>query len=224
VNILYLIPARGGSQGLLKKNIRELNGKPLIYYTIDAARYVSIDDNICVSTDDDEIIKIVEEYGLSIPFVRPSSLATSFATTESVILHSLEYYRSIGRTYDFVVLLQPTSPLRTGQHISDALKIINSSTEMIVSVKETDANPYYILFEEDENGALQKSKTGIFTRRQDCPNVYELNGAIYIINVEKLLAHGISALQKEKYLMDKKSSIDIDDMLDFKYAEVILNS
>lgn len=222
MNILYLIPARGGSKGLPGKNIKQLNGKPLVYYTVDAAREVGNDADICVSTDDEVIATVVKQYGLEVPFLRPGEIATDYATSEQVIDHAISFYESIGKRYEYVVLLQPTSPLRTGQHLRDALSLINTTTEIIVSVKETDANPYYVLFEENELGILEKSKDANFTRRQDCPKVFELNGAIYIINIVKLKSKGLSKLQKVKYVMDKKSSIDIDDDIDFKLAEVIL--
>ncbi|PKV63226.1 acylneuraminate cytidylyltransferase family protein [Pontibacter ramchanderi] len=222
MNILYLIPARGGSKGLPGKNIKHLNGRPLIYYTIDAAREVSSDIDICVSTDDESIAEVVKHYGLDLPFIRPAELATDNATSEEVLKHAIQYYESISKPYDYVVLLQPTSPLRTGKQIKEALDLINSETEMIVSVKETDANPYYVLFEEDKYGFLKKSKEGTFTTRQDCPKVYELNGAIYIINIEKLKHKVLAELQKAKYVMDKMSSIDIDDNLDFAWCEYIL--
>ncbi len=223
MNILYLIPARKGSKTLPGKNIKDLNGKPLIYYTIDAARKVSSDKNICVSTNDFDIIKVVEAYGLKVPFLRPENLATDISTTEDVILHALEFYNLKGKLFDYVVLLQPTSPLRNGYHLQRALKLITPDTEMIVSVKVTDANPYYVLLEENEKGNLVGSKTANFTRRQDCPEVYELNGAIYIINVLKLLEKGIANMSKKKYLMDKASSIDIDDNIDFEIAKVIMS-
>lgn len=222
MKILFLIPARGGSKGLPDKNIKLLNGKPLICYTIDAAREVGNDADICVSTDDEMIVAVVERYGLTVPFVRPSELAKDSSSSEEVIKHTIEFYESRGKLYDYIVLLQPTSPLRTGRHLSEALKLINNDTEMIVSVKETDASPYYVLFEEDANGILHKSKEGVFTRRQDCPKVYELNGAIYIIKISKIKERGLSGLQKVKYVMDKKCSIDIDDIIDFKLSELIL--
>ncbi|WP_224999072.1 cytidylyltransferase domain-containing protein [Cesiribacter sp. SM1] len=223
MDFLFLITARGGSKGLPGKNIKPLNGKPLIYYTIDAARAVSEQQHICVSTDDSTIAALVEEYGLPVPFKRPAALATDSATTEQVLMHALQFYEEQGINYDFVVILQPTSPLRTGRHLQEAMAAVTPYTEMIVSVKETDANPYYVLFEEDEQGILQKSKEGAFTRRQDCPAVWELNGAIYIINVAKLKQKGLSQLKKQKYVMDKRSSVDIDDETDFRLVEFIIS-
>ncbi len=221
---LYLITARGGSKGLPKKNILSLNGLPLIIYSLNTARMMSEDRNICVSTDAQEIIDVLEQYEYKVPFVRPSSLATDTSSSEQVILHCIEFYKHLGIEYDYIVLLQPTSPLRTSLHVSESLKLVDENTEMIMSVKETDSNPYYVLFEEDENGILQKSKTSTVTRRQDLPKVYEANGAIYIINVKKFMEKGMSQLNKKKFVMNKLSSIDIDDEIDFKLCEFILQS
>lgn len=221
--ILYLIPARGGSKGVPNKNIKLLAGKPLIAYSITEALKIAKKEDICVSTDSIPIKQVAESMGLEVPFLRPDEIASDTATTESVILHALDYYKHKGIHYDFVVLLQPTSPLRKAIHIEEAIALINKDVDLIVSVKETDANPYYVLFQENEEGILEKSKKGVFTRRQDCPVVYELNGAIYVIRVNALLKLGYQNLKKTKYLMPKKVSIDIDDWLDFEIAEVLLN-
>lgn len=218
-----MIPARGGSRGLPGKNIKPLGGKPMICYTLEAARAVAGPEDICVSTDDEAIAAVVEQHGQPLPFLRPAELATDTATTEQVLLHALDFYESKGMQYDYVAILQPTSPLRNGRHLQEALQALTPDTEMLVSVKETDANPYYVLFEEDQNGVLHKSKEASFTRRQDCPRVWELNGAIYIISVEKLKKGGLSSLKKQKYVMDKRASVDIDDEIDFSHAEAIIS-
>ncbi|MBK1438366.1 acylneuraminate cytidylyltransferase family protein [Parapedobacter sp. ISTM3] len=224
MNILYLIPARGGSKGVPHKNIHPLAGKPLIYYTVKAAMEVSSNKNIYLSTDSPQIKQIAEEMGLSVPFLRPKELSGDDVSSEAVLLHAIQAFRDLGRNYDYIVMLQPTSPLRKPEHIKEALSLVTPESELIVSVKITDANPYYVLFEEDNDGILRKAKEGVFIRRQDCPTVYELNGAIYIINVEKLLAKGYQQLAMTKYLMKRDESIDIDTMLDFKLAELILNA
>ena len=154
MKVLVIIPARGGSKGIPRKNIKLFNGKPLIYYTIDCARAVCPDEDICVSTDDSEIISVVEQYGLKVPFVRPAELATDTAGTYEVLLHALDFYEKQGKHYDVVMLLQNTSPFRTAEHVKDALKLFNSEVDMVVSVKESSANPYCNLFEEDSNGHL----------------------------------------------------------------------
>ena len=220
---LFIIPARGGSKGITDKNIKLLNGKPLIFYTIDAAREITRDENICVSTDDSEFIKIIEDYGLKVPFIRPDNLATDTSSSESVIKHALSYYENKGIHYDKVVLLQPTSPLRNGNHIKEALSLFTTNLDLVVSVKETNSNPYYVLFEENEKGYLEKSKKGSFTRRQDCPKVWEYNGAIYVINVKSIQEKSMGQFSNiKKYEMDDLTSIDIDSPLDWELAELIL--
>ena len=221
---LIVIPARGGSKGVPRKNIKVLGDKPLIQYTIDAAKGVFDDEFICVSTDDTEIKSVVEQLGLKVPFLRPNELASDTAGTYEVLLHAISYYESKGYFPDTLILLQPTSPFRTSAHIKEALKLYHESIDMVVSVKETKANPYYILFEEDRNGYLKKTKEANFTRRQDCPKVWEYNGAIYIINVKALKEKTISQFTKVcKFEMDETSSHDIDTLLDWRIAEIIIN-
>lgn len=221
---LIVIPARGGSKGVPRKNIKVLGDKPLIQYTIDAAKGVFDNEFICVSTDDFEIKSVVEQLGLKVPFLRPNELASDTAGTYEVLLHAISYYESKGYFPDTLILLQPTSPFRTSAHIKEALKLYHESIDMVVSVKETKANPYYILFEEDSNGYLKKTKEANFTRRQDCPKVWEYNGAIYIINVKALKASAISQFTKVcKFEMDETSSHDIDTLLDWRIAEIIIN-
>lgn len=222
---LVIIPARGGSKGIPHKNIKPLEGKPLIYYTIDVARSIVADKDICVSTDDAEIISVVEKYGLNVPFVRPEELATDTAGTYEVLLHALNYYEeTLGRHYDVVILLQNTSPFRTADHLKEAIKLYNSDVDMVVSVKECAANPYYCVFEENSDGYLKICKgDGNFFRRQDAPKVYEYNGAIYIMNAEILKSTHMHKMQKRvKYVMDNYSSLDLDNMFDWQMAEYLL--
>ncbi|MCB7480623.1 cytidylyltransferase domain-containing protein [Christiangramia sediminis] len=221
--MLVLIPARGGSKGVPGKNIKLLNGKPLIYYTLEAARELFDDKDILVSTDDLKIKDIVQKSGLSVPFLRPENLATDTSSSYEVILHAIQHMENLGRMYTDIMILQPTSPFRNSEHISEALEIFkNSDVDMVVSVKETKANPYYILFEEDEYGFLHPSKEGVFDRRQDCPKVWEYNGAIYIIRISSIKENSIGALKKiKKYIMDDISSVDIDTEFDWIMAETI---
>ena len=221
---LVIIPARGGSKGIPHKNIKPLGGKPLIYYTIDCARQFVSDDDICVSTDDQKIIKCVEEYGLKVPFVRPADLATDTVGTYEVLLHALSFYEKHGKIYDNIILLQNTSPFRSAEHVKDAMKLYSSDIDMVVSVKETTSNPYYNCFEEDKKGFLQISKgDGLFTRRQDVPKAYEYNGAIYIINPDSLKKMPLGKFTKRvKYVMDDLHSVDLDNMIDWKFAELIV--
>lgn len=223
MRLLTVIPARGGSKGIPRKNIKLFDGKPLIYYTIDCARAIVGDEDICVSTDDEEIIQVVENYGLKVPFKRPDELATDTAGTYEVLLHALDYYESKGNQYDALILLQDTSPFRTAQHLKEALKLYTPNIDMVVSVKECAANPYYCVFEEDGEGFLHICKgNGNYIRRQDAPKVYEYNGAIYIINAKTLKTTHMHKMKKRvKYVMDEISSYDLDTMTDWKIAEII---
>tara|TARA_B100000927_G_scaffold213923_1_gene174338 strand:+ start:5415 stop:6104 length:690 start_codon:yes stop_codon:yes gene_type:complete len=224
MKILYLIPAREGSKGLSKKNILTLDGKPMINYTLDAVIPLKKDnDEICVSTDSEEIKNIVEKKGIKVPFKRPKHLASDTASSRDVINHAIKWYSLSNKFFDLVVLLQPTSPLRTLNHIKECISLWEQNIDMVVSVKETDANPYYVLFEENKDLFLKKSKKGNFTRRQDCPKVYEFNGAIYVIRVKSILHADFNDFNKiKKYLMNKESSIDVDDIIDFHLAEIMI--
>ena len=223
---LIVIPARGGSKGIPKKNIKLLAGKPLIYYSIDLARLINKDTDICVSTDDDEIINIVQDYGLDIPFKRPKNIANDSESTYSVLCHALNYYENLGKTYDAIIKLQPTSPFRRSIHLEEALKIFNNDVDMVVSVKETGSNPYYVLFEEDKNGFLHKSKNGKYTCRQSCPKVWEFNGSIYVINTNSLKQYSsFNEFNKIiKYTMNDFFSVDIDTPFDWVIAETLIKN
>lgn len=225
MKILTIIPARGGSKGIPKKNIKPLNGKSLIYYTIDCARAVCADEDICVTTDDAEIISVVEQYGLKVPFVRPEELATDTAGTYEVLLHALNFYEQQGKQYDVVLLLQNTSPFRTPKQVKEAIKLYRSDIDMVVSVKECSANPYYCVFEENQEGYLNICKgDGNITRRQDAPKVYEYNGAIYVINPHSLKQMPLNKFARRiKYVMDEQSSLDLDTMNDWRMAELIVS-
>ena len=220
---LIIIPARGGSKGIPGKNIKRLGGKPLIQYTLEGARELFSDNQICVSTDSPKIKEVVENLGLAVPFLRPDELATDTASTYDVLLHALNFYEHRNYLPDVVILLQTTSPFRTSNHISEALGLYSNSYDMVVSVKETKSNPYYVLFEEDENGWLAKSKKGRFIRRQDAPKVWEYNGAVYVINPKSLKEKNHLEFHKvKKYVMDELSSIDLDDVLDWKISEFLI--
>ena len=223
MKILVVIPARGGSKGIPRKNIKPFAGKPLIYYTIDTARVIVPDEDICVSTDDDEIIQVVEDYGLKVPFKRPDELATDTAGSYEVLLHALDFYEKQGKHYDVLLLLQNTSPFRTVNHVKEALALYTPDVDMVVSVKECAANPYYCVFEENQDGYLHVCKgDGTIYRRQDAPKVYEYNGAVYVINTESLRKQHLHQFAKRiKYVMDEKSSFDLDTMNDWRIAELM---
>jgi len=221
---LVIIPARGGSKGIPHKNIKELGGKPLICYAIDVARAFTTDDNICVSTDDDAIIKVVEDYGLKVPFKRPDYLASDNAGTNGVLVHALDFYEQKRVRFDVVVLLQTTSPFRMVKDVIEALKLYDDSIDMVTSVMPAKCNPYYDGYEDNDEGLLTISKgEGTIERRQDAPRVWQQNGAVYVINPESLKTKGLAGMTKiRKYVMDEIHSVDLDNMLDWKIAEIML--
>lgn len=224
MKLLYVIPARGGSKGIPHKNIKLLVGKPLIVYTIEVARALSEDKYICISTDDSEIVRVVEETGLHVPFMRPASLATDTSSTYDVLLHAIQYYEQIGEFFDAVVLLQPTSPLRTAQQVENAIRLFDQSTDAVVSVCESSQNPYYNLFEEDSDGYLNISKgDGKVKRRQEAPTVWMFNGAIYVFNIESLKKGYFDTFKKiRKFVMPLEYSVDLDTSVDWRFLESIM--
>lgn len=222
---LVIIPARGGSKGIPHKNIKLLNGKPLICYSIDVARQFTSDENICVSTDDDEIIKVVEDYGLKVPFKRPDELATDHCGSNEVIQHAYQFYAKQGVLYDAIVLLQPTSPFRKVDFLKEAVSLYHDTIDMVTSVKLSSCNPYYDGFEEDSEGLLRISKgDGTIERRQDAPSVWQQNGSIYVINPRSLMEKGMAHFSRiRKYAMSELYSVDIDNPFDWKIAELVIN-
>lgn len=221
---LFLITARGGSKGIPHKNILPFAGKPLILHSVDHARKAGAADcDICVSTDSDEIMDVVRGAGLEVPFKRPDELASDTAGSYEVILHALDYYRRKGIDYRKVVLLQPTSPLRTPDDILGAMQMWNENLDMVVSVRPARTNPYYNAFETDSTGMLHISKgDGHYTRRQDAPEVWEYNGAVYVISSDSLRKGPMSDFKKIRpYVMPEKRSVDLDSPLDWTIAENI---
>ena len=224
MKILYLIPARSGSKGLPGKNIKHLAGKPLIHYSIDAAlQCKTSNDVVCVSTDSEEIQKISILQGADAPFLRPKKYSGDKSSSREVIIHALDWYKSSeDQNFDLIVLLQPTSPFRNSKHIKESLNKLNSNNEALFSVSETKANPYFTLYKNNDDGCIERYARSQINRRQDCPNFYELNGAIYIIRTEQIVKKEFYDLKNiAKYIMTKEDSIDIDDLFDFQLAEMI---
>ena len=221
-DILVVIPARGGSKGLPGKNIKMLCGKPLIAYSIDVARAFADDKNICVSTDSEEIKQVVEQYGLKVSFLRPDYLATDTATSDDVLIHAVNYYREqYGRTFKKLLLLQPTSPLRTKEDVEGAIRLYRDDIDMVVSVMKSHAPA--VLCQDDDQGYVQLTYNKKALGRQQLPDMYEFNGAVYVINIKSLMDKGIAGFSKKvKYEMTKICSVDIDDIIDFKLVETII--
>ena len=222
MKFLAIIPARGGSKGIPKKNIKEMAGKPLIQYTIGAAQKSRI-DKIVVSTDDNEIRKVVEKLGVDV-IMRPDELAQDSTPTLPVLLDVVE---KLEEKFDAVVTLQPTSPLRKPQHIDDALSLFekDEKADSLVSVVEVPHNcsPSSIMEMEGEY-IVPVEKENIILRRQDKPVFWARNGAaLYITRIEKLKDF-IWGGDTIPYPMSKLESLDIDDMEDWLIVESILKS
>lgn len=225
-NVLCVITARGGSKGIKNKNIINLNGYPLIYYTIKAAKDSGVFSKVIVSTDSEEIAAVSEKYGAEIPFMRPKELSGDSTSSMDTLIQAInESERIYSEKYDTVVLLQPTSPLRTGKNISEALEIfVNKNANSVVSVCETDHSPLWSNVLPGslsmDNFLRDEVKNG---RRQNLDTFYRINGAIYIADTDYIKKYRDWFHENSyAYIMEKKNSIDIDDMMDLKFAEIIM--
>lgn len=220
--ILAVIPARGGSKGIPKKNIRKLAGKPLIAWTIDAALKSQYIDKCVVSTDDFEIQKVAECYGGEV-LVRPDELAQDDSPSIATILHAVDN----NPNFDFVVMLQPTSPLRTEKDIDACIEVcIRGNEECCVSVTEVAVSPYWMYKLDNENrlNAILPIDKDMWYQRQKLPVVYQLNGAVYVASVKYARKHFAMVDSGAKaYVMPPERSYDIDDMTDFMLVEYVVN-
>jgi len=227
MQLLYIIPARGGSKGLPGKNIKELAGKPMIAYSILAALHSKYKGKVVVSTDDLKIAELSKQHGAEVPFMRPSELATDNASTVDAIIHAIEYYKKQTVYFDLIVLLQPTSPLRTCVDIDNAIDLlIQKKASAIVSVCENEHHPLW------SNSLPEDGSMKDFMReeakgknRQQLPKNYRLNGAVYVSKTEDLIKHkGFIHEGTYAYIMPANRSIDIDHEIDFKLAELLIKN
>lgn len=223
MNILAIIPARGGSKGIPRKNIKKIAGKPLIAYTIDSASNSKYVNKIIVSTEDQEIAEISKEYGSEI-INRPKELANDNSPTIDAILHAIDSLEEKDYFIDIVILLQPTSPMRTEEDLDEAIELfMKNDCESVVSVCELEHSPYWSL--KIENNYLKPGfgKKYFKMRRQELPTLFLPNGAIFISTPENIRTYKNFYLDKTlPYIMSSENSIDIDTELDFKLAEIVL--
>ena len=215
--VLALIPARGGSKGLPRKNVRMVGGRPLIAWTIEAAKASRYIDRLILSSDDDEIMRVAQEYGCEVPFRRSPELATDECGAIDVAIDALQ--RCPG--YDWIVILQPTSPLRTTDDIDGAIRqCVTQHASACVSVCQAEQSPYWMFFLENAHLRPVLEDLGA-TRRQDLPPVYLLNGAVYVAKVANLVESrsfvppGVVA-----YEMPSSRSLDIDTEQDLRLFEL----
>lgn len=218
---LAIIPARGGSKRVPRKNVLELGGKPLIVWSIEAGVKSKYIDDVVVTSDDEEILSIAENSGAKI-IKRPDELSSDTATTFDAIKHTVEMLER----YDYVVLLQPTSPLRGEKHIDEAIELLmQKSSDAVVSVCEMDHSPLWSNTLPEDGSMSSFLRDEVKNRRsQDLEKYYRINGAIYICKTELLLKEKTFFLSDNihAYKMDRESSVDIDEEIDFKLAEAMI--
>ena len=220
---IAIIPARSGSKGLKDKNIRDLCGKPLLSYSIDAARDSNVFDEIMVSTDSERYAAIAKEYGASVPFLRSSATSSDTASSWDTVLEVLDNYAALGRTFDNVCLLQPTSPLRTAEDIKKAYALFRTAQTAVVSVCEVDHSPLWCNTLPEDLSLDGFIKPINYKQRQGIEKYYRINGAVYFVKVSALYESQYLYRQGSyAYIMDKRTSIDIDDEFDFRMAEFLM--
>lgn len=222
--VLGIIPARGKSKGVPRKNMKSLGGKPLIAWTIEESKKSRYLDRFILSSEDEEIMLFARYLGCDVPFVRPVELAQDDTPGIEPVLHALE---TLPERYDYVVLLQPTSPLRTKEDIDRCIELcVKQNASSCVSVTESDKSPYwmYVLNEIGKITPLLETEKR-YNRRQDLPKVYTVNGAVYIAEVRWLLSNrSFMSNETHGYIMPRKRSVDIDTELDFKFAQFLLQN
>jgi len=222
---IAVIPARSGSKGIKDKNIKLLNGKPLIAYTIEAAKRANVFEEIFVSTDSNQYAKIAREYGASTPFLRSATSASDQASSWEVVKETIENYRERGIEFDTVALLQPTSPLRGASDIINGYEIMSvKNANSVVSVCEVDHSPLWSNILPGDHSLVNFLRPELVRLpRQELPTHYRINGALYIVRSDYFMVS--DNIYKEKsfaVIMSKENSIDIDDELDFRIAEALM--
>jgi N-acylneuraminate cytidylyltransferase len=216
---LAVIPARGGSKGVRGKNIRGLAGRPLIGWTIEQAFQSDYIDRVIVSTEDAEIRQVAIDYGAEVPFIRPMELATDTASGLDVLCHAVE---AVEGAYDYVVLLQPTSPLRESDDIDRSIELcVDQSVKSVVSLSEASKNPHW-MYQMKPEGGLTPLFENAGSNRQLLPVYYALNGAVYVIEIASLLERR-SVISEDTlgYVMPTERSYDIDTELDFSICDFL---
>ena len=226
--ILGVIPARGGSKGVTGKNIKKLLNKPLIQYTIDAAKESNL-DRIIVSTDCEKIANFSLSQGIDVPFLRPKELACDDSSSIDVMVHSLIQMEKLdGCKYEYLMMLQPTTPFRTSKNINDSLNLIDESNKIDSVISVVDVQGYH-------PARMKFIKNGFLIdpffceevenqNRQELRKMYIRNGAIYLTKREYILKRSFKGLNSKALIMNKNQSVNIDTPDDFNYAEYIINS
>ena len=227
--IIAIIPARGGSKRFPGKNIHLLGGKPLIGWTLEAALQSSFIDTVVVSTNDQPVAEIAKQYGAEVPFIRPDLLALDETPTFDVVRHAIEYYQeNLHKVFDFVILLQPTSPLRSSAHIDQSiLYLMGKQADAVVSVCPVE-HPLEWMNALPDNfsmeGFIKNEYKGL--RSQDLGVAYRLNGAIYLCKTSRLIQDKTFLLEDSifGFVMNQEDSVDIDTEFDLKLCQFLLSN
>lgn len=226
--ILAVITARGGSKGLKGKNIMPFAGKPLIAWPIAAAQSSQYLDEVIVSTDDDAIAEVARNYNANVPFMRPTYLASDQASSFDVLAHCLDYYTQRQQNFDYVLLLEPTSPFTTGNDIDKAIELLvaNTSASAIVGIcKNEDGHPSFSVTMAKNGFIAAYEDKFSATRRQDLASCYRYEGSLYLSEIPTLLKEkGFYHQATLGYVVPKWQAIEIDDLTDFICAQAIMNN
>lgn len=225
LKIVALIPARGGSKGIPRKNIVNLSGKPLISYTIEAAKNSKYINRIIVSTDYEEIAQVAKEYGAEVPFLRPFELAKDNTPALPVIQHAIKYLEEIENyKVDIVVVLQPTSPLRSEKYVDEAVeKLLRTRADSVITVCKVKHHPFWAFIAKGDRLYPFSEKGITITKRQDLPEIYAVNGAVYAVRRDVLFKqNSVFGRDIRAVFMPYEESVDIDDYFDLFIAEIIL--
>jgi len=222
---LAIIPARSGSKGLPDKNIKELNGKPLMAYSIEAALNSNLFDEVMVSTDSEKYAEIAKKHGASVPFLRSEELASDKAGSWDVVKEVLNRYKEMGKEFDTICLLQPTSPLRDTEDIKGAYNLYNEkATVAVISVCEMEHSPLWSNTLPADKSLASFIRPEANKPRQEVETYYRPNGAIYIVKTEEIYkGYDFYKEGSFAYTMPLGKSVDIDTLEDFEFAEFILN-
>jgi len=228
--VLGLITARGGSKGIPRKNIVPLGGKPLIAWTIESAINSSVLDRVIVSTDNNEIADIAQKWGAEVPFIRPTELAEEDSPHVDVLLHAIRWLHENEEYFpEFLMLLQPTSPLRTTEDIEKSFALaIERKADCVISVQESLSHPYTVMqVSEDQKLSeflMSPKDAGVYQSRQLRPEFYSLNGAIFLFRVDALIEKPMVYPELTfTYVMPEERSLDVDTSWDLHIANLILN-
>lgn len=227
--ILATICCRGGSKGVPGKNIKLLNGKPLIAYTIEVAKKCRLVDDIIVSTDDERIAEVAKSLGAKVPFIRPAELASDAASKWPVFIHAVESYeQATGATVDYLVDIDVTVPLKTAEDIDGAIQVAldDKEADVVITGYEPEKNPYFNMMEVGTDGyaSIVKKAEKPIVRRQDAPLIYGLSGAAFVVKKDALYrCEHWSTAQCKVHPIPRERAVDIDTPIDFEIIKFLIS-